>query len=151
MCSSDLKWVEAIPARNATDVVVMKFMEENIKSRFGCPAKIVTDNAQAFKSAKFVSFCQHYNIALGQSIAYYPQGNGLEESSNKTLVRALKKAINKNQKNWDSQLKFALWANRITSKRATEKSPYELVYGRAAVFPVQLALPVARFMQESQE
>ena len=66
-------------------------------------------------------------------------------------MRALKKTISENQKNWDSQLKFALWANRITSKRATGKSPYELVYGRAAVFPVQLALPVARFMQENQE
>ena len=66
-------------------------------------------------------------------------------------MRALKKAINENQRNWDSHLKFALWANRITSKRATGKSPYELVYGRAAVFPIQLALPVARFMQESQE
>ena len=64
---------------------------------------------------------------------------------------ALKKAINENQKNWDSQLKFSLWANRITSKRATGKSPYELVYGREAVFPIQLALPVARFMQEIQE
>ena len=67
------------------------------------------------------------------------------------LVRALKKDINENQKNWDSQLKFSLWANRITNKRATGKSPYELVYGRAAVFPIQLALPVARFMQEIQE
>ena len=66
-------------------------------------------------------------------------------------MRNLKKTINENQKNWDSQLKFALWANRITSKRSTGKSPYELVYGRAAVFPVQLALPVARFVQENQE
>ena len=66
-------------------------------------------------------------------------------------MRALKKTISENQKNWDSQLKFALWVNRITSKKATGKSPYELVYGRAVVFPVQLALPVARFMQESQE
>ena len=66
-------------------------------------------------------------------------------------MRALKKTIAENQKNWDSQLKFALWENRITSKRATGKSPYELVYGRATVFPVQLALPVARFIQENQE
>ena len=48
-------------------------------------------------------------------------------------------------------MRFALWENRITSKRATGKSPYELVYGRAAVFPLKLALPVARFMQENQE
>ena len=145
------KWVESIPVRNATNTVIIKFMEENIISRFGCPARIVTDNAQAFKSNKFLNFCQQYNIALNHSTAYYPQGNGLVEYSNKTLVRALKKIINENQKNWDSQLKFALWANRITSKRSTGKSPYELVYGRAAMFPVQLALPVTRSMQESQE
>ena len=71
--------------------------------------------------------------------------------SNKTLVRALKKTINESQKNWDSQLNFALWANRITNKRSTGKSPYELVYGRAVVFPIQLALPVARFLQDNQE
>ena len=141
--------MEAIPARNATDIVIIKFMEENIISRFGCPARIITDNAQAFKSAKFMNSCQQYNIILSHSTAYYPQGNGLAESSNKTLVRASKNTINEIQKNWDSQLKFALWANRITSKRATGKSPYELVYGRATMFPVQLALPVARFIQEN--
>ena len=56
------KWVEAIPARNATDTVIIKFMEENIISRFCCLARIVTDNAQAFKSTNFVSFYQQYNI-----------------------------------------------------------------------------------------
>lgn len=90
------KWVEAILARNATDTVIIKLMEENIISRFGCLSRMVTDNAQAFKSTKFVSFCQQYNITLSHSTTYYPQGNGLEKSSNKTLVRALKKAINEN-------------------------------------------------------
>ena len=80
--------------RNATDTVVIKFLEDNIISKFGCPVKVVTDNTQAFKSAKFTNFCQQYKITLGHSTAYYPQGNGLDESSNKTLVRALKKAIN---------------------------------------------------------
>jgi hypothetical protein len=52
------KWVEAIPTRKATDSVVIDFLEENILSRFDCPRKIVTDNAQAFKSMVMVSFCQ---------------------------------------------------------------------------------------------
>ena len=91
--------MEAIPTRRATDAVIMNFIEDNIISRFGCPARIVTDNAQAFKSARFVNFCQRYNIVLTHSTAYYPQGNGLAESSNKTLVRALKKTIAENQKN----------------------------------------------------
>jgi hypothetical protein len=52
------KWVEAIPTRREMDSVVIDFLEENILSRFGCPQKIVTDNAQAFKSMAMISFSQ---------------------------------------------------------------------------------------------
>lgn len=145
------KWVEVVPARNATNGVVINFVEGNIIARFGCHTKIAIDNSQDFKSSKFVKFCQHYNILLGHSTAYYPQGNGLAESSNKTLVRILKNTINENQKNWDSQLKFSLWDNHITTKTSIEKSRYELVYGQAAIFPIHLALPMAQFLQESEE
>jgi hypothetical protein len=50
------KWVEVVPTRNATDSVVINFLEENILSRFDCPWKIVIDNSQAFKSMEMVSF-----------------------------------------------------------------------------------------------
>jgi hypothetical protein len=66
------KWVESIPTQNATDSVVINFLEENILSRFGCPQKIVTDNAQAFKSMAMIRFCKKYNIVLGHSTTYYP-------------------------------------------------------------------------------
>jgi hypothetical protein len=39
------KWIEVVPTRQATDVVIIKFLETNILSRFGCPRKIITDNA----------------------------------------------------------------------------------------------------------
>jgi hypothetical protein len=39
------KWVEAIPIRDTIDYVIIKFLEENILARFGCPKKIITDNA----------------------------------------------------------------------------------------------------------
>lgn len=105
------KWVEAIPARNITNSVVIKFMEENILSLFDFPFKIITDNSQVFKSSKFTSFFHKYNIIIGHSNTYYPQGNGLAESSNKVVVRVLKKTITENQRNWDSRLK--LWANQV--------------------------------------
>jgi hypothetical protein len=35
---------------------------------------------------------------LGHSTAYYPQGNGLAESSNKTLVNIIKKTLQENKK-----------------------------------------------------
>ena len=50
------KWVEAIPTRNATDMVIIDFIQENILSRFGCPKNLLTDNAKAFKSKAMVTF-----------------------------------------------------------------------------------------------
>ena len=90
------KWVEAIPTRKENDLVVMKFIEENIFRKFGCPVKIVTYNTQVFNSVRFIIFCQTYNVILSHSTTYHPQGNGLAESSNKTLVKILKKTINEN-------------------------------------------------------
>jgi transposase InsO family protein len=75
------KWIEAIPTRQAIDVVIIHFLEDNILSKFGCPMKIITDNATTFKSKNMEKFCRNYNITLGHSTSYYPQGNGLAKSS----------------------------------------------------------------------
>jgi len=48
------KWVESIPVKNEIDTVVIKFIEENILSRFGCPQQIVTDNETTFSSVKMI-------------------------------------------------------------------------------------------------
>lgn len=111
------KWTEAILVRNANDKVVRKFQLENIFSRFGCPWKLVTDNIEAFKSAEMVNFCSNYNVILGHSISYYPLGNGLAKSSNKSLVWIIKKMLAENKRSWDSKLVYALWADQITTKK----------------------------------
>jgi len=141
------KWVEAIPAKNATEKVIMDFIENNIITRFGVPAKITTDNAKAFSSSEFSSFCFKYGIVLSHSSNYYPQGNGLAESSNKNLITIIKKIVGDNKKSWDSKIKYALWANRITKKKATGKSPFELVYGLDVTLPVHLKLPAYQPVQ----
>jgi transposase InsO family protein len=79
------KWIEAVPTRQATDVVIIQFLESNILSRFGFPIKIIIDNATTFKSKRMEKFCNDYNITLGHSTTYYPHGNGLVESSNKSF------------------------------------------------------------------
>ena len=38
------KWDEAIPTRTNYNQVVIKFLRENIISRFGAPRAIITDN-----------------------------------------------------------------------------------------------------------
>jgi hypothetical protein len=93
------KWIEAVPTRNATHQVVMKFLYENILSRFSCPKRLVTDNAIDFKSDALVDMCESMGIQLVHSTPYYPQCNGLDESSNKSLIRIIRKFLEENKKN----------------------------------------------------
>lgn len=76
------------------------------------------------------------DIKLVNSTSYYPQGTGLVESSNKSLIRIIKKLLEDNKKKWDSKLKYALWTDRVTIKRSTGNSPFKLVYGTEAMFPI---------------
>lgn len=141
------KWVEAIPAKNATEKALMDFIENNIIIRFGVPAKITTDNAKAFSSSEFSYFCFKYGIVLSHSSNYYPQGNGLAESSNKNLITIIKKIVGDNKRSWDSKIKYALWADRITKKKATSKSSFELVYGLDVTLPMHLKLLAYQLLQ----
>ena len=136
--------MEAIPTRQATDVVIIEFLLTNIMSRFGCPRKIVTDNAKDFTSSKLIKFYSDYNIILSHSTAYYPQGNGLSESSNKTLIRIIKNMLEENKKAWNAKLKFALWENRVSTKKSIGTSPFQLVYGTNSIFLASLGSPVMK-------
>jgi transposase InsO family protein len=95
------RWVEVIPTKRETYKVVMEFLEDKIITRFGVPTKITTDNAKAFSSMELSTFCFNYGIVLSHSSNYYPQGNGLAESSNKNLMTIIKKIVGDNKKSWD--------------------------------------------------
>ena len=97
-----------------------------------------------------VKFCSDYNIVLAHSTTYYPQGNGLVESSNKSLVRMIKNIFHKNKRAWHTKLKFALWADRISTKRALGTLIFQLVYGLDVFFPASLGLPVMKYLQEHE-
>ena len=56
------KWIEAVPTRNATHQVIMRFLYEIIFSRFGFPVRLVIDNAPAFKVGELVRMCESMGI-----------------------------------------------------------------------------------------
>ena len=141
------RWIEGIPSRQATNFVIIPFLENIILSRFGWPQNIITDNAADFKSKKMVYFCNRYQITLGHPTAYYPQGNGLAESSNKSPVNIIKKLLEGNKKTWNKNLVNALWAYILTTKKSIGTSPYQLVYGMDVVFPSSLGVPVMKMIQ----
>ena len=119
-------------------------------TRFGVPISLVFYNATYFSSIRLTTFANERGIKLHYSANYYPQGNGLAESTNKNLIRILKKTVIENQRSWHLVLPNALWADRVTPKNSLGVSPYTLVYGKEVVLPPNILLPYSIRAQESR-
>ena len=75
-----------------------------------------------------------------KSTPYYPQENGLAESTNKTLQNILRKIVNENRTDWDTKLCSALWAYRKSFKTSVQPTPFRLPYGLEVVMSVEFQI-----------
>jgi hypothetical protein len=119
---------------------VDSFSKRKYLVKIWCTRKIHNRQWLHLHWSKFTNFYGEYGIIMGKSSNYYPQGNGLAESTNKTLIQIIKKTIEANHKNWHNKLIDALWASCLTPKDSTGHSPYTLVYGKEARLPLHLEL-----------
>eukprot|EP00253_Pinus_taeda_P025768 PITA_25768 len=87
------KWVEAIPLNTTNSEVIIEFIDQFIITRFGVPNDLVFDNASYFSGNSMFEFAIKRRFKLKYSANYYPQGNGLAESTNKNLVKFIKRTI----------------------------------------------------------
>ena len=87
------KWVEAEAYASIKDKDVTKFIWNNIICRFGIPQAIIADNGPQFDSIAFRKLCSELKIQNLYSTPRYPQSNGQTEETNKTLLSALKKML----------------------------------------------------------
>ena len=108
------KWTKPVPLKNMTHREVIEFITEYIIHRFGIPQTLTTNQGSSFISKKVRAFNKSYKIKLLNSSPYYAQANGQAESSNKILIKLIKKKIEENPKRWHEVLSEALWAHRIS-------------------------------------
>jgi hypothetical protein len=99
---------------------------------------LTTDQGSSFMSHQVCDFAESLKIKLLSSSPFYAQSNGQAESSNKTLIKLIKKKIEKNPKRWHELLSEVLWAHHISKHSTTKVTPFELVYGQEAILPVEL-------------
>jgi transposase InsO family protein len=87
------KWVEAKALFRATEKFVVKFIHEDIFTRFSVPHEIVTNQGTQFTSKMMKELTTKYGIKHCKSSAYHPQANGQVESTNKVLKSMLTKIV----------------------------------------------------------
>lgn len=68
-------------------------------------------------------------INVSKTTPYHPQSNGMDERFKATLMNKVKAYASIHQKDWDSQLIWALYNYNTTVHESTRYSPYHLLYG----------------------
>ena len=70
------------------------------------------------------------------------------ESTNKVIEYILTKIVKIHCRDWVDRLPEALWAYRTTWHNTTGFSPYNLVYGKSAIFPIEFEIKTLKIATE---
>ena len=97
-------------------------------------------------SHKLEALLQKYHIQHRITSPYHPQANGKVESTNKVIEAILTKTVKSHC--WANSLPKALWAYHTTWRNTTGFSPYDLVYGKSVVFPIELEIKTLRMAMD---
>ncbi|RVW41447.1 Gag-Pol polyprotein [Vitis vinifera] len=125
------KWVEAIPCKHNDHKVVLKFLKENIFSRFRVPKVIISDGGTHFCNKPFETLLAKYGVKHKVATPYHPQTFGQVELVNREIKNILMKVVNTSIRDWPIKLHDSLWVYRTAYKTIFGMSPYSLVYGKA--------------------
>jgi transposase InsO family protein len=131
------KWVEAKALFRDTEKSIVEFIYEDMFTLFGVPREIVTYQGTQFTSKLMKELTEKYGIKHHKSSPYHPRANGQVESKNKVLETILTKTIQLHHRDWADRLPEALWAYRITWRNTTGHTPYEMVYRKQVLLPIE--------------
>jgi hypothetical protein len=139
---------EVVPLQNMANHEVIKFIQEHIIHRFGMSHTLTTDQGASFMLGQFKEFAGSLRITLLNSSPYYVQANGQAESSNKVLIKLIKKKIEDSPRRWHVVLSEALWAHQTSRHDATKVTSFKLVYEQEVVLPVEINLQSCRVAKQ---
>ena len=132
-------WVEGRAIDEPNSYNVSKFLYEEVICRHGCPRRIVLDGGRE-NMGRTKELLLDYRIQNTVISAYHPQTAGLVERGHDAIINSLAKYCSHSPESWPRHLSLALWADRISVRRSTGYSAFELLYGRECLLPVELMI-----------
>ncbi|KAL6456587.1 hypothetical protein MHYP_G00351310 [Metynnis hypsauchen] len=128
-----------VPDQRSTTVA--KCLFENYIREHGIPEILHTDQGRQFESDLIRHLCKLLGVQKTRTSPYHPQGDGMVERFNRTLIDQLAKSLLQQPCEWDDCLNQVALAYNTCPHGTTGFSPFFLTHGREARMPANLLLP----------
>ena len=102
---------------------------------FSPPERLHSDQGRQFEAKLLKEVCQ---IQKSRTSPYHPQGDGLVERYNRTLLDMLATASKGNPNDWERYVRPVCFAYNTSVQSSTGYTPHYLMFGREARLPVDL-------------
>ncbi|CAF3051359.1 unnamed protein product [Rotaria sp. Silwood2] len=129
------KFVVTKAVRDNTAQTAVRFLKEDIISKFGTPRCILTDNGTHFTSTLMNELIKQIGSTHLYSTPYHPQSNGQVERYNSTMDAKIAALSNLRKTDWDDQLPFVTFNYNTSIHSSAKLIPFELMYGRTPILP----------------
>ena len=144
------KWVEVYGIPNQEALTVAVKLVDEMFCRFSPPEQIHSDQGRQFESELIKEICKLLQIKKSHTTPYRPQGNGMVEHFNRTLLDMLATAVGDNPADWENYIHKLCFAYNTSVHSSTGYSPFFLMFGRQAAIPVNLMYPLRREEEDKE-
>ena len=123
------KYVVAVPLDRRDATTQANAIFDHWISRFGCPKQIIHDGDPAYCSTLFQELCKKLGTKTTQISSYHSQSNGNVEIYNKVFQGILRSVLPNTNEPYESWLPVVSLAYNSSVNRATNSSPFFLLFG----------------------
>ena len=121
---------------NQTAKTIAKFLYQVYILIFGSPARLLSDWGANFMSIIINKLCKILSMKKLQTMPYYPQTNGLVESSHPTIMRMIGKLGEDKKVDWPGHLAEIVQAYNTIQSAVMRYSPHCLMFRQRPRLPV---------------
>jgi hypothetical protein len=137
------KFAIAIPIPNLTAETTADILYNQVFCIFGIPEEVSTDNGRNFVAQLLQDALKLLNIQQIFTSRYSPRSNQVERFHG-TLNTMLRHYINEKPSSWIKFLQSVTFAYNTAKQTSSKYSPFELLYGREARQPGEVALHIQK-------
>jgi len=110
--------------------VVVGALQHDVFYTYGFPDEIRTDGGSHIDNKRVSTFIASKVLKHTISTAYHPEGQGVTERANRTILKALRAAVGKRFADWGQQVPAVQWHLNTRLNTSVGCASFTAVFGR---------------------